>query len=317
MDKILEVKGLKKYFGKQGIGSKDNRVRAVDGIDFSVYRGETIAIVGESGCGKSTTGRCILRLIEPDDGTIFFEGSNLLALNKKEMRKIRKDMQIIFQDPSESMNPRATIKEIIEEPLIVHRFSKNKRNKIIDEIIEKVGLSKKQLNLYPHQFSGGQKQRIGIARALVLTPKLIIADEPVSALDVSVQSQILNLLKDLQEELYLTYIFISHDLSVVEYFSDRIIVMYLGEIVEEGRKEDLFKQPLHPYTKSLLSAIPKPDPLAKKEKVLLKGDMPSSINPPQGCRFHTRCPARMDICEEKAPSYKVMETGQRVACHLY
>lgn len=317
MEELLKVTNLKKHFRQKKMGDKDRRVKAVDGIDLTVYKGETLAIVGESGCGKSTAGRCILRLIEPSDGQVLYKNHNLLALQKKEMRSMRKDLQIIFQDPYESLNPRATVKQILEEPLIAHRIPKIKRKQTIEAIIEKVGLSKDQLKLYPHQFSGGQKQRIGIARALILNPSLIIADEPVSALDVSVQSQILNLMRDLQEEYELAYVFISHDLSVVEYISDRVAVMYLGEIIEVGDKEELFNEPLHPYTKALLSAVPTPDPSVKKERIVLEGDLPSPVNPPSGCRFHTRCPACMDICKKEAPRMKEMENGQRVACHLY
>lgn len=315
MGELLKVKNLRKHFGKKGLGNK-SVVKAVDGIDLTVRNSETLSIVGESGCGKSTLGRCMLRLIEPTEGEVYFQNQNILTLPKKEMRQLRKDIQIIFQDPYESLNPRATIREILEEPLIAHKIPKTKRQSYIEDIIVKVGLSKEQLKLYPHQFSGGQKQRIGIARALILNPKLIVADEPVSALDVSVQSQILNLMNDLQEEFDLTYIFISHDLSVVEFISDRVAVMYLGRIVEFAEKDQLFNNPLHPYTQALLSAIPEPDPLVEKEKIILHGDLPSPSNPPKGCPFHTRCPMKVDICETKAPEVKTID-GQKVTCHLY
>lgn len=315
MTELLKVKKLSKHFVRKSLGQR-SVVKAVNDVDLTANKRETISIVGESGCGKSTFGRCVLRLIEPTDGEVYFEGKNLLDLSKKEMRELRKDVQIIFQDPAESLNPRATIKEILEEPLIAHKVPKKDRLPLIEDIIVKVGLSKEQLKYYPHQFSGGQKQRIGIARALILNPKMIVADEPVSALDVSVQSQILNLMSDLQDEFDLTYIFISHDLSVVEFISDRVAVMYLGRFVEIGEKEQIFNNPLHPYTRALLSAIPEPDPKIEKERIILKGDLPSPTNPPKGCPFHTRCPMKMEICEEKLPEMKTID-GQQVMCHLY
>jgi len=315
MTELLKVNNLKKYFTKKGIGEKTT-VKAVNDVNLTAYDSETLSIVGESGCGKSTFGRCVLRLIEPTEGEVYFENKNILDLSKKDMRNMRKDVQIIFQDPAESLNPRATVKEILEEPLIAHKIPKKERLPLIEDIIVKVGLSKEQLKYFPHQFSGGQKQRIGIARALILNPKLVVADEPVSALDVSVQSQILNLMRDLQEEYNLTYIFISHDLSVVEFISDRVAVMYLGRFVEFGNKDQIFNNPLHPYTQALLSAIPEPDPKVKKEKIILKGDLPSPSNPSQGCPFHTRCPMKMEICEQKLPEIKNID-GQQVMCHLY
>src|SRR5699024_7159077 len=281
MNELLQVKDLKKHFVKKTLGGKSS-VKAVDGINLTVHEGEILSIVGESGCGKSTLGRCMLRLLNPTEGEVIFEDQNIVDMSKKELRAMRKDFQIIFQDPYESLNPRSTIKEILEEPLIAHKIPKKERSKYINEILVKVGLSKEQLYLYPHQFSGGQKQRIGIARALILNPKLIVADEPVSALDVSVQSQILNLMSDLQDEFNLTYVFISHDLSVVEFISDRVAVMYLGKIVELGTKEQVFDNALHPYTKALLSAIPIPDPTVEKERITLQGDLPSPANPPKG-----------------------------------
>ena len=315
MNELLQVKDLKKHFVKKTLGGKSS-VKAVDGINLTVHEGEILSIVGESGCGKSTLGRCMLRLLNPTEGEVIFEDQNIVDMSKKELRAMRKDFQIIFQDPYESLNPRSTIKEILEEPLIAHKIPKKERSKYINEILVKVGLSKEQLYLYPHQFSGGQKQRIGIARALILNPKLIVADEPVSALDVSVQSQILNLMSDLQDEFNLTYVFISHDLSVVEFISDRVAVMYLGKIVELGTKEQVFDNALHPYTKALLSAIPIPDPTVEKERITLQGDLPSPANPPKGCPFHTRCPMKMDICASKMPITKEID-GQQVACHLY
>jgi len=317
---LLLVKNLKKYFPvKSGILRKvTGNVKAVDGVSFSIKKGETFGLVGESGCGKSTTGRTILRLLQPTSGEIFFKDKNLLALNNHELKDIRKEMQIIFQDPYASLDPRMTIEKIIGEPLEIHSLFKNKKEKNdkIIEMMQKVGLLPDYIKRYPHEFSGGQRQRVGIARALAVEPELIIADEPVSALDVSVQAQVINLLQDLQEDYGLTYLFIAHDLSVVKHISNVIGVMYLGKIVELSYKDDLFKNPLHPYTQSLLSAIPEPDPFNKSKRVILEGDIPSPINPPSGCRFHTRCHKVMEICKVKEPAFIDYGNGHCSACHL-
>ncbi|MBB5355586.1 oligopeptide transport system ATP-binding protein [Anoxybacillus mongoliensis] len=317
---LLQVKGLKKYFPiTAGLFNKQiGQVKAVDDLSFSVYKGETLGIVGESGCGKSTTGRMLLRLIEPTEGSIVFENEEVTKLSPQQLRKVRRDMQMIFQDPFASLNPRHTVERILEEPLIVHGIgSKEERRKKVREMLEVVGLSSYHAKRYPHQFSGGQRQRIGIARALMTKPKLIIADEPVSALDVSIQAQVLNLLEDLQKEFGLTYIFIAHDLGVVRHISDRVGVMYLGRMVELANSEDVYRNPKHPYTQALLEAVPIPDPEYKKEKQLLSGDLPSPSNPPTGCAFHTRCQACMDICKTIKPEWKEVEKGHYVACHLY
>ncbi|KSU61024.1 dipeptide/oligopeptide/nickel ABC transporter ATP-binding protein [[Bacillus] enclensis] len=318
---LLEVKNLKKYFPiKGGIFGKKTikQVKAVDDVSFEVFKGETLGIVGESGCGKSTTGRALLRLLEPTAGDIYFQGKNIAHLKKNEMRMLRKDMQIVFQDPFASLNPRMKVGEIIEEPLINFSIGdKQVRKKRVLEIMEQVGLTPSQIDRYPHEFSGGQRQRIGIARALATNPKLIIADEPVSALDVSIQSQVLNLLKDLQKELDLTYIFISHDLSVVKHFCDRIGVMYLGKMVEIADKSELYHRPMHPYAQALLSAVPSPNPKKKKERIVLQGDVPSPSDPPSGCTFHPRCFECMDICSEVTPVLEEKEPGRLVSCHLY
>lgn len=315
---LLEVKGLTKHFtSKQGLFSKEKVVRAVDGVNLTVYPGETVSIVGESGCGKSTTGRCILRLIEPTDGEILFEGKDIRRLSGAELRKARRDMQLVFQDPFASLNPRKSVGQILEDPLIVHGIgTPAERRKQVEEIIEIVGLSKQQLSRFPHEFSGGQRQRIGIARALILRPKLIVADEPVSALDVSIQAQILNLMQDLQKEFSLTYLFISHDLSVVRHISDRVAVMYLGKVVEVADKKRLYEQPTHPYTQALLSAVPVPDPHQTTQRIILEGDMPSPANPPSGCTFHPRCRHCMDMCKTTAPAWKERADGHWVSCHL-
>lgn len=318
---LLQVEDLKKYFPiKGGIFGKKTlkHVKAVDGVSFDVLEGETFGIVGESGCGKSTTGRTILRLLEPTAGKILFQGRNIADLNKSEMRKLRKDIQIIFQDPFASLNPRMKIKETIEEPLINFGVTdRNEREKRVLEVADQVGLTKAQLARFPHEFSGGQRQRIGIARALISKPKLIIADEPVSALDVSIQSQVLNLMRDLQKEFGLTYIFISHDLSVVKHFCDRIGVMYLGKMVEIADKHSLYEKPLHPYAEALLSALPSSHPLQKKNRIILKGDVPSPSNPPGGCTFHPRCFSCMDVCKTVKPTLRQVQDQHFVSCHLY
>lgn len=316
---LLKVENLKKYFPIYGgiFQRTVGNVKAVDDISFEVKKGETLALVGESGCGKSTTGRTLLRLLEPTEGKVYFEGEELTKLNNEQMRKKRRDLQIVFQDPFASLNPRKTVFKIIEEPLIVHNYGdKEERREKVYQLLEVVGLHRDHARRYPHQFSGGQRQRIGIARALALNPKLIVADEPVSALDVSIQSQVLNLMEDLQEQFDLTYIFISHDLSVVRHISDRVAVMYLGAIVEMADKEDLYDKPLHPYTQALLSAVPEPDPDIKKERILLTGDVPSPANPPSGCKFHTRCMYTMDICTKERPEFKDVGNNHIVACHL-
>ncbi|WP_028983885.1 ABC transporter ATP-binding protein [Sporolactobacillus terrae] len=319
-ESLLHVENLKKYYPIKGgkFGRVSETVRAVDGVSFSVREGETLGIVGESGCGKSTTGRMIMRLIEPTEGKIVFQNRNLMSLSKKEMRKARKDIQMIFQDPFASLNPRHTVEHIIEEPMIVHNIGDRKERKArVEELLELVGLSSYHAKRYPHQFSGGQRQRIGIARALAVRPKVIIADEPVSALDVSVQSQVLNLLKDLQEKFNLTYIFIAHDLSVVRHISDRVGVMYLGKLVELSESEQLYDDPKHPYTKALLSSVPVPNPNVQTERMILQGDVPSPAHPPAGCSFHDRCPFAMDICSKERPHLKKLEDGRLVSCHLY
>lgn len=317
---LLKVENLTKYFPIRAgmLARKVGDVKAVNDISFEVYEGETLGIVGESGCGKSTTGRVIMRLHEPTSGKITFDGVELTSLSNEEMRKARRDIQMVFQDPYASLNPRHTIEKILEEPLIVHGIgtAEERRRKVI-EYLEVVGLSAYHAKRYPHQFSGGQRQRIGIARALMTNPKLIIADEPVSALDVSIQAQVLNLMQKLQEDLKLTYIFIAHDLGVVRHISDRVGVMYLGRMVELANSEDLYAEPLHPYSQALLSAVPIPDPTYEREQVILTGDIPSPSNPPNGCAFHTRCPMAMDICKQQVPQFKEVKTGHSVACHLY
>ena len=316
---LLEVKNLKKHFEiPQGMFKEDIIVRAVDGVSFSVNRGETFAIVGESGCGKSTTGRTILRLTDPTDGEVVFDGKNILNLSYNDMRSLRKRMQMVFQDPYASLNPKKTIRQILTEPLRVHKmFTKQERLEKAIEILKIVGLSQDYLDRYPHEFSGGQRQRIGIARAVILQPDFIIADEPVSALDVSVQSQVINLMLDLQKEFGLTYLFISHDLSVIEHMTDRVAVMYLGKIVEVAETEELFDHPKHPYTQALMSAVPISHPDEEKERIILTGDVPSPANPPSGCAFHTRCPFAMDICRKVAPQTIDFGDGHTANCHLY
>ena len=317
---LLKVDNLKKYFPiKKGLlGKTVGHVKAVDDVSFYVNEGETLGIVGESGCGKSTTGRMLMRLLDPTEGTVEFDGKELTSLSSDEMRKTRRDIQMVFQDPYASLNPRHTIEKILEEPLIVHGLDNSKeRKKKVREFLEIVGLSAYHAKRYPHQFSGGQRQRIGIARALMTNPKLIIADEPVSALDVSIQSQVLNLMQDLQKEFNLTYIFIAHDLGVVRHISDRVAVMYLGKMVEIADSEQLYSNAMHPYTQALLSAVPVPDPEHRKEQIMLEGDIPNPANPPSGCTFHTRCPHKMDVCTKVVPQLVQHESGHSVACHLY
>lgn len=318
---LLKVEGLKQYFPIKGgfFGRTVNHVKAVEDISFTIYEGETVSIVGESGCGKSTTGRAILRLEEPTEGVVEFQGNDLTKLSKSEMRKYRKDLQIIFQDPYASINPRQTVASVLNEAMQIQKvLPANQRRDRIEDLLQTVGLRPEQADRYPHEFSGGQRQRIGIARALSVNPKLIICDEAVSALDVSIQAQVLNLLEDLQRDYGLTYLFISHDLGVVRHISDRIIVMYLGRIVEIADKLSLFENPQHPYTKALLSAIPVPDPDVKKDRIVLKGDVPSPIDPPNGCRFHTRCPFATNKCRTEVPILRtsnLMKEEHQAACH--
>lgn len=317
---ILEVKNLKKYFPIKGnlLNREHSAVKAVDGISFNIERGTTMGLVGESGCGKSTAGRTILRLIEKTGGEVLFNGQDINKLSKKEMRALRPKMQIIFQDPYSSLSPRLPISEIIGEAVREHKIvPKDKFDDYIDDIMHKCGLQPYHKDRYPHEFSGGQRQRICIARALALNPEFVVCDEPVSALDVSIQAQIINLLKDLQEQYNLTYLFISHDLSVVEHISDTIAVMYLGTIVEYGKKKDIFNNPLHPYTQALFSAIPIPDPNAKMNRIVLEGSIPSPANPPKGCKFHTRCNKCMEICKTETPKAYDIGDGHKVVCHLY
>lgn len=319
MQPLLEVENLKKYFNSKTniFGKVQSYVKAVDGVSFTIKEGETLGIVGESGCGKSTMGRTILKLLEANEGKVYYQGKDVFSLDKHRMKKLRSEMQIIFQDPYSSLNPRMTICDIVGNALIEHNIAKGKAlQEKVQELIIKCGLSPYHLKRYPHEFSGGQRQRIGIARALAVNPKFIVCDEPVSALDVSIQAQVINLLIDLQEENKLTYLFISHDLSVVKHISTRIGVMYLGKIVELADNEELFNNTLHPYTKSLLSAIPIPDPTVKVEKVLIQGDVPSSTNHPPGCKFHTRCPYTMKKCKAESPMLKEVSHNHFVACHL-
>lgn len=310
---LLEVRNLKKYYRVEG-----RELKAVNGLNLAIYKGETVGLVGESGCGKSTVGKTIIRLQEPTDGEILFEGTNLRSLSGSELKNRRRDFQIIFQDPYASLNPRMTVEDIIGEPLDLHKAAKGgERRKKIEELLNLVGLNSEHLSRFPHEFSGGQRQRIGIARALALNPKFIVCDEPISALDVSIQAQVVNLLKDLQNKLGLTYLFIAHDLSMVRYISDRIMVMYLGSMAELADSETLYHEPLHPYTQALLGSIPIPDPLAERERILLEGEVPSPLNPPSGCVFRTRCPAAMEKCAAAAPEWKEVKKGHFTACHLY
>ena len=309
---MIQVRNLVKHFA---VENSDDVVRAVDDVSFDIFAGETLGLVGESGCGKSTVGRCLLRLIEPTAGEVWFENKNILNLGKTDLRGLRREMQIIFQDPYASLNPRLNILSIIGEPLKIHGIGgKSEQKERVADLLKKVGLDPNYMHRYPHEFSGGQRQRLGIARALALNPKLIIADEPVSALDVSVQAQVVNLLQDLQQELGLTYLFISHGLAVVEHISQRVAVMYLGKIVEIAESRALYENPLHPYTKALLSAIPIPDPTRRRERIVLQGDVPTPINPPSGCRFRTRCPWAIDECAKVVPELREIKTGHFAAC---
>ena len=315
---LLEVKNIKKWFpAKKSPFSREKvYIKAVDGVSFTLNEGETLGVVGESGCGKSTMGRTVLRLIEPTEGQVLFEGKDYTALKDAELRKSRTDLQIIFQDPYASLDPRMTIGDIIAEPLDIQlKLPAKERMERVLKTMERVGLNTRYVNRYPHEFSGGQRQRIGIARAIVLEPKLMVCDEPVSALDVSIQAQVLNLLMDLQKEMRMAYIFISHDLSVIKHISDRVAVMYLGHVVEIAEKADLYNHPMHPYTVALLSAIPVPDRKHKKEKIVLEGDLPSPANPPTGCVFHTRCRYATEECRTSCPEMKTLQKNHQVACH--
>lgn len=322
---LLEVKDLVKHFpvNKGSLFQKNvNTIKAVDGVDFTIRQKEAFGLVGESGCGKSTTGRLVMRLIEPTSGKIFLEGRNILELSRKEMRRLRKDIQIIFQDPYGSINPRMTVGEIVGEPMYIHGLARGAaKERRVRELLEVVGLASSYARRKPHEFSGGQRQRIGIARALSVNPKILICDEPTSALDVSIQAQVINLLQDLKQEFGLTYLFISHDLSLVKHVSNHVAVMYLGKIVELSEKADLYRNPQHPYTQSLLSVIPIPDPTFKRKRIILEGAVPSPLNPPSGCRFHTRCPianqgSRMGLCLSEMPPLRMVKTGHWVACHF-
>jgi oligopeptide/dipeptide ABC transporter ATP-binding protein len=318
-DTLLEVNNLKKYFPIKGgiLRRTVASVKAVDDVSFAVKRGETLGLVGESGCGKTTTGRTVLRLEQATSGEVLFEGRDVLKAGGRQMKALRRDMQIVFQDPYASLDPRLSVGESIAEGLLIHGIgTASERRERVRAVLDKVGLHANQMNRYPHEFSGGQRQRIGIARALIMEPKLIVCDEPVSALDVSIQSQVLNLLKNLQREFGLTYLFIAHNLAVVEHISDRVGVMYLGKLVELSSRDDLFREPLHPYTKALISAIPNPDPTRRRERIVLQGDVPSPINPPSGCRFHPRCWIARDICKVEDPAFEEKRKGHWVACHF-
>ncbi|HEY1269006.1 MAG TPA: dipeptide ABC transporter ATP-binding protein [Candidatus Binatia bacterium] len=316
---LLEIHNLKKYFPVGGglFSSHKGEVRAVDGVDLSVEEGETLGIVGESGCGKSTLGRTILRLIEPTEGEIRFEGKDLLKLSSRELRQMRREMQIIFQDPYASLNPRMRVGDIVGEGLEIHKLARGrKKRERVMELLHQVGLREDHYDRYPHEFSGGQRQRIGIARALAVNPRFIVADEPVSSLDVSIQAQIINLLQELQQKMHLTYFFISHDLRVVEHLSHRVAIMYLGKIVEIAPSEKIYHDAKHPYTRALLSAVPLPDPERKKERIMLQGDVPSPVNPPSGCSFHPRCAYREDVCDKIEPELESAD-GHAVSCHVF
>ena len=318
-DALLSVKNLRKHFAlKGGVFARNiEKVHAVDGVSFDIGKGETLGLVGESGCGKSTTGRCILRLIEPSGGEVLFQGADVTRMKGAELQALRRDMQIIFQDPFASLNPRHTVGAIIGEALQIHNLAATRRarEERVAELLETVGLQASHMRRFPHEFSGGQRQRIGIARALAVEPKLIVCDEPVSALDVSIQAQVINLLEDLQEKFGLTYLFIAHDLSVVEHISTRVAVMYLGRVVEIAPSRDLYDQPLHPYTEALLSAVPIPDPTVKRKRIMLQGDVPNPIHPPSGCHFHTRCPIARPDCSQRDPVLRESKPGHWVACH--
>lgn len=312
-DPLIKIKNVSKYFSVDG-----KQLKAVHNMNLSIYPGETVGLVGESGCGKSTAGRTIIRLNEPTNGEVLFEGKNIYDFTHKEMSKVRREMQLIFQDPYASLNPRMTVENIIGEPLTIHRVSQGeeKRARII-ELLKLVGLSQDHMSRFPHEFSGGQRQRIGIARALALNPKFIVCDEPISALDVSIQAQVVNLLKELQQQMGLTYLFIAHDLSMVKYISDRILVMYLGNMMELSESNVLYEEPLHPYTQALLSAVPIPDPSLKRDRIVLTGDVPSPLDPPSGCVFRTRCIHAMNKCASILPEWKEVKQGHFVACHLF
>ncbi|KON87984.1 hypothetical protein AF332_14895 [Sporosarcina globispora] len=320
MESLLKLTGVEKNFHiNRGLFKRNNKVlKAVDGVEFNIEKGETFGLVGESGCGKSTLGKLIVKLLNPSSGNIYFNGRDITKISKKEHLQYTRDIQMIFQDPFSSFNPRQKVIDILMEPLDIHfkSLSIDKKRKVVEELLERVGLTANQANRYPHQFSGGQRQRIGIARALSLNPKLIVCDEPVSALDVSIQSQIINLLKDIQKDLGISYLFIAHNLGVVKHISDRIGVMYLGNIVETASKEDLFENPLHPYTKALISSVPKEHPDEKKERIVLRGEIPSPSEPPVGCKFHTRCPLAQEICRKEVPVLEMKIENHRVACHL-
>ncbi len=312
---LVRIQNLKKYFR---VG--DQQLKAVNDLNLDIFPGETVGMVGESGCGKSTAGRTILRLYEPTEGEVLFEGSNIYKYSRREMNKVRSEMNMIFQDPYASLNPRMTVLDIIAEPLDIQGEIQGEARKArVRELIELVGLNAEHMNRFPHEFSGGQRQRIGIARALALTPKFIVCDEPISALDVSIQAQVVNLLKELQEQMGLTYLFITHDLSMVKYISDRIVVMYLGNMMELATSEDLYNDPLHPYTKALLSAVPIPDPDEEKRRgrIVLQGDVPSPLNPPSGCVFRTRCPVAMEVCAKSTPEWQEVKPNHFAACHLF
>lgn len=316
---LLQVKNLKKFFPvTNSLGRVTGQVKAVNNVSFEINAGETYGLVGESGCGKSTTGRTVMRLLEPTSGEGIYQGKDLYSLKGKELLSMRKDLQMVFQDPYSSLNPRKRIGHILEETLKIHRIGDKKERMVrVMDMLHRVGFQSEQYYRYPHEFSGGQRQRIGLARALMVNPKLIICDEPVSALDVSIQSQVLNLLEEIQDEFHLAYLFISHDLSVVRHISDRIGVMYLGQLVEEAPTDELYANPLHPYTKALLSAVPVPNPAVKRERITLKGEVPSPLNPPSGCVFHTRCPHATDICKREVPVKKLVSADHAVACHLF